>query len=244
MTTPDKITAVMALPSADSLATEAQQTTATVVGITISSDTGLQLVIDDLKAIKTRRDALEARRMTITRPLDQAKQAVMDLFRRPLEAMDMAISAGKQACVAYTRERDRRLAQEQAEREHAAKAERDRLVAEARALMTKAAEAPSIIAQAQLEQEAVDLQTRAITTVAPIMPAAAKAVGAHGRKSWTVDVTDPKAVVLAIIQHHPAMFDKCVGLQLPGLRAWANLVDGKLDLPGMTVSERDSLVLR
>lgn len=243
MTTLDKITAVMALPSADALATEARQAAMMVTDLIVSTDTELQLVTDDLRAMKARRDALEERRLSITRPIDQAKAGIMDLFRSPLAMYDAAIEAGKRACITYTSARDRRLREEQAERERVAQAERDRLAAEARALEDQArAAAPEVAAQ--LVEQAAAKQVQAITTVAPILPAAAKVSGAHGRKAWTVDVTDAKAVVLAIIQRHPEMFDKCVGLQTPGLRAWANLVDGKLDLPGMTVSERESMVLR
>jgi hypothetical protein len=244
MTTTENITAVMALPSADSLAVEARQATATVVGITISSDSELQLVVDDLKAIKTRRDALEARRMTITRPLDQAKQAVMDLFRAPLEAMDRAISAGKQACLAYTRERDRRLAKEQAERERAAQAERDRLAAEARALADKAAATADVEQADRLRDMADAVKVQAITTVAPIMPAAPKMAGTHTAKRWGVEVTDPKALAAAMLRDHPDMFDSCWAPNEAKLRSWATLKDGKLSVDGLRVFQADTMVLR
>lgn len=242
MTTAERITAVMALPSPDVLAAEATAATTMVVGITVSSDAELQLVTDDLRGIKAKRDALEARRLTITRPMDQAKAAVMDLFRAPLAAMDQAIEAGKRACLTYTRERDRRLAEEQRQREQAAAAERRRLEDEAAARLAQIITTPAQAREVAMDVQA--LQAAAATTVAPILPAPAKVAGAHTAKRWAAAVTDKRALARHLLEHEPALFDAWFSVEAAQLRRYATMLDGKVSLPGLEVSEAESMVLR
>ena len=78
-----------------------------------------------LKEIKTKRDEIEQRRLTMTRPLDAAKKAVMDFFRPFTERLDHAEDQVKAAMVTYSTEQQRiadaaaRKAREAADKEAA-----------------------------------------------------------------------------------------------------------------------------
>lgn len=245
-TTQEKITAALVLPTGDALAAQANQATTMIVGVTIDSDSDLQLMVDELREVKAKRDKLEALRLTLTRPLDQAKQAAMDLFRGPLAAMDGAIEVGKRACLAYTRERDRRLAAEQAERERVAKAERDRIAAEAAELQRQAMVAATAKQAQALADKAAELQVQAVTTVAPILPSPVKATGSHTAKRWTVRVTDKRALVDHLVRSvtEEDLFDALVDVNEAKLRTLATVHGGKLSMPGLVVEEATSMVLR
>ena len=79
-----------------------------------------------LKIVKAKYKDLDAKRKEITKPLDQAKKAVMDLFREPLEILNKAEYSIKLMMIAYTDEQDRLRREEQRKAELAAKAEEDR----------------------------------------------------------------------------------------------------------------------
>jgi len=247
MTTKEQITTALALPSPDVLAAQAKQASVMLVDVVVSSDAELQLMTDELRQAKAKRDAIEDRRLQITRPLDQSKASVMDLFRAPLAIMDAAIEAGKRACLTYTRERDARIAREQREAQEKADAERRRLQAEADALALKArqeamagnaavAEATAAVATQKMQE--------ALTTVAPIYTAPARTAGAHQARRWTVRITDKRSLVYYLLDKDPQLFDAAVNVDEAKLRSWATLHNGQRTMPGMEVIEATSMVLR
>ena len=81
---------------------------------------------DALKAVKNKFKEFEAMRKKGTKPLNEAKQVLMDLFRTPLEILAKAESILKQAMITYAEEQDRVRREEQRKLELKAKAEEDR----------------------------------------------------------------------------------------------------------------------
>ena len=99
---------------------------------------------------------LEAKRVSITKPMDEAKSKVMELFRRPIEALGQAKRIAKAKVDAYL-ESERRKAEEIAARQREeAERERQKIAAEARKKEEQAA-----AARAKAEQEARDRQREA-----------------------------------------------------------------------------------
>ena len=99
---------------------------------------------------------LEAKRVAITKPMDDARSKVMDLFRRPIEALGQAKRIAKAKVDAYL-EAERRKAEAIAARQREeAERERQRIAAEARKKEEQAA-----AARAKAEQEARDRQREA-----------------------------------------------------------------------------------
>lgn len=100
---------------------------------------------------------LDELRLTMTRPIDQAKKAVMDFFRGPSERLETAKSQIKRAMLAYDQEQERIRKEAQRQAEEAARKERERLEALAREAQRvadeKAAEARR---QADMERKAAE----------------------------------------------------------------------------------------
>ena len=81
---------------------------------------------DVMKVVKTKYKELDTKRKEITKPLDQAKNAVMDLFRQPLELLKQAEATIKKLMIDYADEQDRLRREEQRKLEAKARAEEDR----------------------------------------------------------------------------------------------------------------------
>lgn len=75
--------------------------------------------------------ALEEKRLAITRPMDEAKKRVMDLFRAPIDIATEIVAIGKRKMAAYHDAQERkRVESERAARVEAARQERERQAAE------------------------------------------------------------------------------------------------------------------
>ncbi|HEY9874609.1 MAG TPA: hypothetical protein V6D12_14310 [Candidatus Obscuribacterales bacterium] len=95
--------------------------------VVIKNQEQYNAAVETLKIIKAKAKDLEIERKRITTPLDAAKSAIMDLFRKPTEYLAEAEKIVKTACVAYTTEQERiRLEQERKLQEEARKAEEKR----------------------------------------------------------------------------------------------------------------------
>ena len=68
----------------------------------IVNENGYGIAIELLKVVKAKIKALDEARRIITKPMDQAKKAVMDLFRTPQDNFRKAENKLKQASIEYT----------------------------------------------------------------------------------------------------------------------------------------------
>jgi hypothetical protein len=100
---------------------------------------------------------IEALRVSLTRPLDDSKKRIMDLFRGPLDRLVQAKSATKESMLAFRREQEEaaRLVREAQERERA------RLVREAEAVRVEAARVARQAEEAAREQARKDREAEA-----------------------------------------------------------------------------------
>lgn len=164
--TPDNILAPIAaltLPDSAALAGRAQQALAFIESFTIDSQETYSLAAEELQAIKSRANALEAQRTGIAGPINKALKAINDLFRGPADMLAQGETALKRKMLAWTAEQERIAAEERRRAEEAAAAERRRLEAEA---AERQAEAQRQAAAAAAAQQAGDAQAAALAQAA------------------------------------------------------------------------------
>ena len=178
-----------------------------------------------LKEVKAMAKRLEEQRKSITKPLDEAKKAVMDTFRPALEFCEQAESTIKRSMLAYDEEQRRIRQEEERKAREKAEAERKRIqeearkkaAAEAEAARKKAAEEAEKLkaagdaeaaeaAQKKAEQEAeakareaerqAQLEAEQVAVHAPVEQPQ-KVSGVSYRDNWKAEVEDIDAVIKA-----------------------------------------------
>jgi hypothetical protein len=174
-----------AIPQPDNaVVLSANTTLEQVEKITIVTPQDYEAVGALVLSIKGRWNAIEAQRVKLKKPIDDAARAVQDFFRKPLEALASAERIGKNRMALYHNQQEALRRAEQAKVDEAARKERERL--EARA--TKAAEAGK-------EEKAEALQQTAAAVVAPtISSAKPKVTGVSFRAVTKFRVKDPALV--------------------------------------------------
>lgn len=138
----------------------------------------------DLTRIKAAQKKLDLIRTKITRPMDAAKKAVLELFRAPAEKLANAEAMIKRALVKYQAEQDRLRQEEQRRADEAARKERERLQERA----TRA------VASGKVEKAEV-LQQQAASVVAPVIQREAPRVsGLSSTVVWKFEVVNASEV--------------------------------------------------
>ncbi len=136
---------------------------------TIESDDDYALAADELRQTKAKIDALSAKRVAITGPMNAALKAINDLFRGPMDALVEAANTYKASMLGYDAAKQKIAAEQRRVAEAAAAAERRKLEEEAAAVERAAAaerEAAAEVerkrvAAARAEQERIDAEARA-----------------------------------------------------------------------------------
>jgi len=186
--------------------------------IVVDSPAMYQLAASELQTIVTQKKKIEEMRLGITRPMDAAKQKVMDLFRGPIERLERAEGKIKQAMLTFRRAEDARIAAERAEAERKAREEREaaealRQKAEADAEAARR-EAEDAIASGDTEAAAaaqmrvsqanevavaaeVELELAEVAPVTMVETSQATAVGIGTRENWKCELVSLKELVIA-----------------------------------------------
>ncbi len=179
------------------------------------SENGRQVVIQNqsqyeagaklLDCVKKRYNDLEARRKEITAPMNVAKEAIMDLFRRPLGMLKEAENNIKEAMIGYTEEQKRKAmeaqrkleeeARRQADIERKRKEEQERVWREKQRQLEEAGK----FEQAQKAQEKADQRAEeaAMVEANPVPVVAAKISAVRGvsySELWSAEVVDMSLV--------------------------------------------------
>ena len=145
---------------------------------------------DVMKAVKTKYKELDTKRKEITKPLDQAKNAVMDLFRNPLELLKKAEISIKVTMIAYAEHQEKIRQEEQKKIDAKAKIEEEK----ERKRLEKRAEkwaAKGKTAKAEELQE----QAEEVEVVAPVVaPKVEKVAGVSFKQNWSAIVIDETKV--------------------------------------------------
>lgn len=144
---------------------------------------------NELKAIKGKARDLENRRLSMTRPLDDAKKQIMDFFRQPMQYLVDAEGIIKRGMLAYQNEQERLRRAEEARLRDIAEKERQRLERQA----AKAAE------QGKAEK-AEDLRERAESMPVPVVAHRAPQVaGISTRENWSAEVTSLRELLQGVL---------------------------------------------
>ena len=111
-----------------------------------------------LKDVKARAVELDKQLKAITTPLDTAKKAVMDLFRKPLEMLEDAERTIKRSMIEYTEIQEAKAREEQARLQKLAdeKAERERKKIEANISRAQASGKTEKVESLQEQKEAIE----------------------------------------------------------------------------------------
>ena len=169
---------------ADHAMQEAQGMLNQARAISIVDQTGYEEAALALKHIKARSSALEDERTKITKPMDAAKKAVMDLFRKPQDFLVEAEKVIKGAMITYSNEQDRLRRAEQARLDEIARKEREKLEAQA----AKAQSAGKV-------EKAEAIMEKAQVVAAPVVePTVAKTAGISYRTVWEFEIVDETAI--------------------------------------------------
>lgn len=218
-------------PDEAALKRGAEDAIALVRDFAIDSPTMYEVAADELRAIKARAAKLDEQRKAITRPLDDAKKAAMDLFRGPLEVLAEAESLLKSKMLDWQRAQDRIAREEQAKIEAATRAERERL----------AAEADRLTAAGKVEEAAAKRDVASIMVAPAVAPQAdvPKVQGVATRKTVDFEVVDFAALV-AFVATRPDLLG-VLSVDTVKLRALVRALGADANLPGVRVFEKASI---
>lgn len=205
-----------------------------VDAIQIDSPEMYSLAGEELTNVKDKIKALNDQRLTITRPMDAAKKAVMALFKAPLDKLEKSEAALKRGMLAYAAEQQRIADEERRKAEEAAEAERQRLQAQA--------------AEAEQEGDVATAMTIAATaemvTAAPAPVAEApKAAGIATTTRWSAEVTDKLAYIKHVLESRPDLIDS-IQIDMKMLNQQAISLKDKLNLPGIKAVATTGLSVR
>lgn len=223
-------TVTVANPDQAGMARTAQQALALVESFAVVDAPSYELAADELKAIKAKAKKLDEQRVSITKPLDEAKKAVMDLFRGPLDLLGKAENIIKGKMLDYQREEQRKAAEARRLAEEAATAERERLQKEADAL-----KAEGKAGEAMLKETVAAM----VVPTATLVEEPPKVAGVSTRTTVDFEVQDLHALVC-----HVAQNPELIGLLKSDdtkLRAYVRGLGMACKLPGVKVFEKQTL---
>lgn len=163
----------------------------------ITTQKGADLAAEELAKIKAIAKRLEDWRLSITRPMDQAKDAVMDMFREPKEKLAEAERLLKQAINKFINEQRRIAAEAQAKAEAAARAERERLEREAAEQRRKAAEEAAAAEKARAHAAALEREGKLAAAEAERRQAEALQAKSVESEEIAATKVDTAAVIVA-----------------------------------------------
>ena len=197
--------------------------------VKVQNDTQRGNILELVKQIKTVSKNLEAERMATTRPMDDAKKQIMDLYWGPLDNLTKAESTIKGAVIAYDNEKRRQAAELQrklqAEADAKARKERERLEAKAQ----KAMEAGKVEKAEALHEQAEEVQV-----FVPIVETlVAKTAGVSTRKVWKHKIVDVSKLPRKYMIPNEAM-----------LAALAKSTQGNIPVAGVEFYQEDILAVR
>lgn len=226
-------------PEAQAVAQEAEKTLGVVQAARITTPEECQAAVDMTREIKAKAKRLEDLRLSMTRPLDETKKAIMDFFRAPAETLAKAEAALKGSITTFQQEQQRLAAEAEKERQRLQEIERQRLEKErqeAEALLAQAEEAAATGDSAkaeQLEAQAMATQQAAGPISVPVVAAPEKPRGASIRKVWKCRVVNAKLVPPEFTIPNEKALD-----------AYAKSMKENASLPGCEFYSEDSVAIR
>jgi hypothetical protein len=244
-------------PSGTDLMTEATTACEAVVAVTINSPMMYELAAVELVDLQAALKKLNDQRFSITRPMDAAKTAVMNLFRMPTDLVESKIKAVKAGMLAYDQEQKKKAAAQQAILDRIAADQRAQLAAEAQRQSDLAAaehaRANELMQAGNTEGVADALnraeeahntslalqQTTGIVTAATAATNVPTVDGITTADVWKARVTDT-AALLRFIADNPQYHD-WIEFKMAGLNELAKAQRTELRIPGVEPFEESRI---
>lgn len=252
--------AALTLPDSVALTTRAQRALAFIRDMQITSAEDYGLAADELKAIKTRANAIEEQRTGITVPINAALKAINNLFRGPADLLGEAEKLLKGKMLTWSDEQERIAAEARRKAQEAADAERRKLEDEAAARQAEAVAQAEVAAQAfaagdaqaaaiataNAQRAQAEAQSAAETSQMVIAPVQVdpktKAKGISTVKKIDFEVTNLYALVKHVAEK-PELLNLLVADSVR-LRAYVKGLGMACALPGVRVFEDRSISAR
>lgn len=235
MTTPNIVamvprTVAYEVPNQADLLTEGEAAvnSANFMGVAIANDADCAAATAEMNACAKRLKELDALRKSITKPMDEAKKAVMALFNPVTEKYTQAVAIYKAGIADYRRRIE-------------AEAMAARLAAEAAAAQQR--QALEIAAQQSTDAcEREALQEAAASIIAAPVAVAAKVEGATVRKKLKAEVVD-LAAFLRYAADHPELHG-CISVKAGALDRYVAATGGAVEIAGVKVHEETTIACR
>jgi len=177
-----------------------------------------------LQRVNGERARLDDHRKALVAPLLDAKRAIDDAFRTPIEAREAAVATKKREIATYT-EQERRA------RFEAERLQREALAAESARLR---AESEAAAAEGDLDT-AISLNFEAEVAATPIAPTQApKVKGISTRETWSATVTDLDELIRAAAEN-PQAYRQYLEPNDKAIGAAVRAQKGAFNVPGITV---------
>lgn len=207
---------------------EAAVNSANFMGVAIANDADCAAATAEMNACAKRLKELDALRKSITKPMDEAKKAVMALFNPVTEKYTQAVAIYKAGIADYQRRIE-------------AEAMAARLAAEAAAAQQR--QALEIAAQQSTDAcEREALQEAAASIIAAPVVVAAKVEGATVRKKLKAEVVD-LAAFLRYAADHPELHG-CISVKAGALDRYVAATGGAVEIAGVKVHEETTIACR
>ena len=179
-------------PKESALTKSAERVLAIALSIVVDSNEMAEIAASELVTIKGRAKELDEERKRITKPMDDAKKAVMDVYKPAIEKLGQAETALKTSLLAYQKEQQRIADLAAAEEARKAREEAEKLRAKAEKMEAKG----------KTEDADALRNVAAMTVAAPRTVAApTKLAGTSVRKVWKANVTDRSAAIKALAEN-------------------------------------------
>ena len=179
-------------PKESALTRSAERVLAIAMSIVVDSDEMAALAAAELGTIKGRVKELDEERKSITKPMDDAKKAVMDIYKPAIEKLGQAETALKTSLLTYQKKQQRIADLAAAEEARKARKEAEKL----------RAKAEKMEARGKTEDADALRNVAAMTVAAPRTVAApTKLAGTSVRKVWKANVTDRSAAIKALAEN-------------------------------------------
>ena len=180
----NELNSVMEDVESKELSEKSNALTFSVVGLKILTSDQYELAAEKLKEIKGIYKRLDEKEKSFTSPLNQAKTAIIDFFRKPKAALDSAEKVYKSAMVSYNQEQERIAREAQARLDEQARKEREKLEEQAR----KAAE------KGKTEKSDILLTKAALVSAPVVQPQMVKVAGTGMTLNWDFEVVDESLI--------------------------------------------------
>lgn len=219
-------------PQPAALLTPAERALAQAQAMVVDSPEMADLAGDDLRAIKSRYNDLEAQRKALVKPLDEHRARLMDLFRKPLSILEQAERAIKGHLLTYSTKCDEERRREEARLAEIARKEQARIQEQAR----KAEAAGKLEKAENLQNKAAAVPTSFV------LPAAAKVAGVHTTVTYDAECDDLLALCAYVVAN--PMFVNCLQVNPTALRAQARSMKEAFCFPGCRLVRKTGVSAR